>query len=282
MSTKGALLRVYGSRHASKDPENILIKLPSASPAVRSLRPRTLCRVIKQYEVKQDGTKDYTTIGAAISAAQAFQTSQRSLEGVSILTPNYTVEVIVHPGTYIVTTPLSPSPYVPIISKTGIPGDVIVKSLNLLSTDLGTVVTAADFYMEGIDIVRAGTTPTTSGKYCQHISLADYQTGVYVNCRFYTETSHSVGGWTCVGMDGNPGATLMFYGCEFWSKVTGTYAGGDTNLHGMIGGAPAGSVTEDTIFVNSIGGNVGYNALSSTATDSVWASGGAFTAVVPT
>lgn len=279
MASLAALAGAVGAVAASTIPDNTLYPLPDRGPAVRDLRPRRLGRVIAQYHVKADGAGDYTSIAAATTAAAALQTSRRTAEGSTILTPRYVVEVIVHPGTYVQADPLELRPFVPVVAATSTPGAVVISSGSMGGSRLGTLNSTSDYYIEGVDVVRGGADPATNGKYCHHIALASHQTGVAVACRFYTDTINTGGGWTCAGMDGSPGATVAYYACEFWSRQAGTYAPGGTNLHGPTGGAPSGSIPADTIFAGCTAGAVGYNALGNLAADDVWVDGGTYTSV---
>ena len=82
-------------------------------------------------------------------------------------------------------------------------------------------------------------------------------------------------------MDGNPGTTILYYNCEFWEKSSGSYLGGNTNLHGLID-APSGSIPSDIIFIDSIGKTVGYSTQSNLVADKLWVSGGSYYSVAAT
>lgn len=211
-------------------------------------------------------TRTHTTIGSAITAAQAAQAAQLSTEGQATITPNYRVDILVDAGTYVetITTPK----WVGVYAVDPTPGATVITHTNpagVPTSVLGTLATAGALYWEGIDIHldkpfgEEGNWP----KYpVHHVSS---RTSIFARTRFRTRTTAGAigAGLTTFGTDGAGGSTTVFYDCDF--------DGGGTNNHGW----PGNTAPQTWAYVDCTATHgVNYSALGGSLADEVWVKGG--------
>lgn len=231
---------------------------PTSDPIVAQIRPNG--RSIAELTVAPSGA-DYTTIKAAATAAGVLQAARMAAEGTARITPNYRVDIIVEPGTYIgeVTSPQFVAYY-----GNGARGSVILnQDVNAALPLVGVLATAGNIYWENIDIVELLETP-----YVQ-VGGVDYPkypvhginrgTSVFVGCTL----EHKRAAGTPYGSDGVNGGTTLFYDVDMLP--------GNTNLHGEA----ATRVPQTAMYVDcTSAGTVNWNALNNIAVDHLWVVGG--------
>lgn len=234
---------------------------PVAWPAAidstaESMRPQF--RVIAQYEVGPD--KPYATPQEALTAARVYQNNRRQADGLIKLTPDYWVDVLIHPGHY--TGFIQVPQFCSVIGMTGDPADVVIESATETAGGYasGTAVTGGMQHIEGITL-RKG--PTTAWpKYPIHHTGHGNTTTNLVNCVLHNDAVA-----TNIGMDGGGGHTFTAYGVTM---------NGGTNMHGP-------SETDNPMtmnWVNAAAPSVNYEAKdmasvqNDTWPDHVWIVGG--------
>lgn len=196
--------------------------------------------------------KDYANIKDANAAAKALQTTRLAAEGASNLTPNYRVDVVVDPGTYV--GEVVSGRFVAFYAN----GSGVLLKQNPTGTPaLGVLETTGDTYWEGINITQDDEPDAFRPKYPIHAQGKG--TSIYANC---TLTNNESDVTTAFGMDGYDGGTTLLY------KVT--MGPGGTNSHGAVGTR----VPQTTMYVDCVTPGVNWNAMNDIAADHLWVVGG--------
>lgn len=229
--------------------------LPDPRPApldatVAAMRPNG--RLLDTLEVSPDGTKDFTTISAALTQAALIQSTRMDAEGASTRTPNYRVDVIIHPGNY-VENPV-PADWVGLY---GYGPDVVTVKQNLATNpQLGTVTPNGATYMEGITFIKDAEVSGPLPKYPIH--NVNRRTSIFANVVFDNRYNNG----TSYGSDGDNNGYTVLYKCTL---------AGSVNAHGWSHTLAG----QDIAFINcTANSSVGWAALNDTAPDECWVVGG--------
>ena len=211
----------------------------TTDPIIEQMRPHGKRRIIATLEVSADGTKDHTSIGAAVAAASVIQTETRAAEGVGSLTPDYWVCILAYPGTY----PEKSLSLGPAVSVHGVgPGVEIVEKQNTdgtgLTTDWSGDVIAGHGFWEGITFRQPNSDPAVNlrGKYLLHNIVGGDFASVFIGCTFIEENPNANAVW---GQNAATGCNVTFYSCT-WSNPAHTsnhvlYAVGTINYINVQG-----------------------------------------------
>lgn len=257
---------------SAEPPPDFLVEPVDPRPApadatIASIRP--IGRAIGTLTVGPDG--DHATIGAAITAAQALQSSRAIAEGVPFLPndghPDFRVDIVIAAGTYpeAVTTSRDIALYGD--------GEVIVTGVALA---LGCLISNGGEYVEGITFRRDVISGVASGdlpKYPQHHAVNTTRQSIFADCTFHTQVEGGGGGWTGIGMDGNSGGRALWYGCTLSSANATT----GVNLHGHAGTTAPGVYM--LIGMQAPTAPLGYNSLHASQADELWVVGGTCTGI---
>lgn len=194
--------------------------------------------------------KQYANIKDANTAAKALQTTTLAAEGQSNLTPNYRVDVLVDPGTYV--GEVVAGRFVAFYAAG--PGALLKQNPGATTPELGVLTTNGDTYWEGINITQDDEPDTNRPKYPIH--AVNRGTSIYANCTLTNNESEVT---TPFGMDGYDGGTTLLYGV--------TMGPGGTNAHGWDNTR----VPQTMIYVDcTTPSTVGWNALNNVAVDELW------------
>lgn len=194
--------------------------------------------------------KQYANIKDANTAAKTLQTARLAAEGQATLTPNYRVDVLVDPGTYV--GEVVAGRFVAFYA-TG-PGALLKQNAAATTPELGVLTTNGDTYWEGINITQDDEPDTNRPKYPIH--AVNRGTSIYANC---TLTNNEPDVTTPFGMDGYDGGTTLLYGV--------TMGPGGTNAHGWENTR----IPQTMMYVKCASpSTVGWNALNNIAVDQLW------------
>ena len=206
--------------------------------------------------------KDYATISAAVSAANTIQVAKRDAEGLSSLTPNHRVDIIIDAGTYTETLGL-PSPYLAFYAANGLKDGFTVQQAGPSATLTGTLITNDSMYWEGGRILRAVQDNTTSNwpKHpVHHAGHVRGSTAIFARCTLDNQDPASSGGASAYGSDGGTNGYVLLYDC--------TLTPGGTNAHGA-----ASTTTGHQTFAVvacTVGSGANWAAMNNIAPDELW------------
>lgn len=216
---------------------------------IASMRPTG--RRIGVIEVAADGSKPYTNLRAACNAAATIQSQRMAAEGVaSTITPNYRVDIIVHPGVY--RNSPKPPPWAAIY---GYGSGLVTIYQDLPNAELGTLTPNGAVYVEGVTLVKDGEIAGPLPKYPIHNVNAF--TSIFADVVF----DNRMGG-TAYGSDGADRGYTVLYKCGLIGGV---------NAHGWAFTLAGQQIAFINCTANS---SVGWQALNNTAQDECWVVGG--------
>lgn len=217
---------------------------------IAAMRPTG--RRIGVLEVAADGSKPYTNVRTACTAAGIIQSQRMADEGAAVVTPNYRVDIVIYPGTY-ANSP-KPSAWVAIYGTGS--GEVTVIQ-DLPNAELGTVTPNGSIYIEGITFIKDAEVAGPLPKYPIHNVNAG--TSIFADVVFDNRVSSG----TSYGSDGADRGYTVLYKCSLVGGV---------NAHGWATTLAG----QQIAFVDcTANGSVGWDALNNTAPDECWVVGGA-------
>lgn len=217
---------------------------------IAAMRPSG--RLLDTLTVAPDGSEDYTTISAAVAAANSLQAAQLTADGVTVRTPNHRVDIIVHAGSYVESIVLPAW-----VALYGVGSGLVTVTQDNTNPQLGTVTPSGSTYIEGIKFVKnwqnADTVPLP--KYPIH--NVNNHTSVFADVVF----DNQLGG-TAYGADGADYGYTVLYKCGLI---------GGTNAHGWDYTLAGQQIAYVNCTANS---SVNWAALNNTAPDECWVVGG--------
>ena len=191
--------------------------LATSDRLVTQMRPHGTRRIIATLTASPDGTKDHTTIAAAVTAAHALQTANRNAEGRGVVGPDDWVCILAYPGTY----PEKSLSLGPAVSVHGMgPGVEIVEKQNTQGTGLasdwsGDTIVGTGFW-EGVTFRQPNSDPAVNmrGKYLLHNIVGGDFASVFIGCTFIEENPNANAVW---GQNAATDCNITFYNCT-WSN----------------------------------------------------------------
>lgn len=216
---------------------------------VASMRPTG--RRIATLHVAADGSREFTNLRVAAAAASTIQSQRMTAEGVTTKTPDYRVDIIVHPGSY-VASPVLPS----WVGLYGHGSGVVTVRQDLPNAELGTVTPSGDTYVEGITFIKDEEITGPLPKYPIH--NVNKGTSIFADVLFDNRASNG----TSYGSDGANNGYPVLYNCGLVGSVNAH--GWDYTLSG-----------QQIAYIHcTANGSIGWAALNNTAPDECWVVGG--------
>lgn len=197
------------------------------------------------FQVRQNGTGDFSTLGAAWAHCASVQEARRIAEGQATTGPAYRCDLILDPGEFVETA--QPVPWVNVYAFSPETTRILQ---NNATVQRGTLDPTWGQYWTGVSIELTQPAPA---EFVYPIHSSNRHTTIFSGVRMWHH-----GGGAVYGSDGFNRGSTTFYRSELR---------GGTNMHGETHTLAGQSIA---IVKSTITGNTGWNALNGTAPDDFW------------